>query len=134
MARKYSRAGIEQLEHLFATRGLELELVEALDEELSHRNTSRARKLRENVRHRLATLRSQQVGNTNYEVSHSSSAAAPQRDERTSNRSTPHSCDATQRRRGKSSGPLPPITNEPAHILDAWIGLEVLSPPRFRAP
>ncbi len=139
MARKFFRSSIQELEALFREKTDNVEVLLALEEELSYRKTDRAARLRNQVVERLAGLRTSSRGQ---------SSQKPQPIRSSTSQSSPHSHEnqpAThpQAVSAKNSGlgkpsraggetlPLPPITNKPDDVLSAWIALEVLSPPAY---
>ncbi len=140
MSRRFFQAGIDQLEALFRESASNVSLLRELNEELAYRTTNKARKLREAVQARLRTTHTAPPPRESRGAEHQST---PEEAEPTNGAST--SDDAKSRTRGgtagappprqrRPAGPLPPVTNEPAKILDAWTALEVLSPPPFNRP
>ena len=139
MARRFFRSSIQELEALFKENNNNVDILLALEEELSHRKTERAARLRNQVEERLVGLR---PGTSTREQasaeppplrpSQHQSVPRPHEEQQSSH---PHSLHSKTPVVGVSSGvegePPPPITNRPDDILSAWTALEVLSPPTY---
>jgi len=145
MNRRYFRSSIHELETLFESRTDDGAVLKALEEELAHRKTERAAKLRHRVATRLAqlgtstsaptlqrdSLQFEGFPNTESDLIIEACAMAAQK-----SADPPDPTSSTLRTRIKNHLPraMPPMTNAPKSILSAWTALEVLSPPVFRRP
>lgn len=130
MARKYFRLSIQELEVLFKTQNNNIDALQAIQDELTHRTTDRAARLRNQVTERLAALLRK-------------STSPPKETLQKPPRTAPHQTrpmppvyedhgPPIQPPPDKiSSATLPPITNRPEEVLSAWTALEVLSPPSY---
>ena len=144
MARQFFRSSIQELEALFKENNNNVDILLALEEELSHRKTERAARLRNQVEERLVVLR---PGTSSREQA----SAEPPPPRSSQHQSVPHTNEKQESSRPHSlrpenpvvdlpSGaegeppPLPPITNRPDDVLSAWAALEVLSPPTYVRP
>jgi hypothetical protein len=147
MARTFFSSSIQELEALFKEQNDGLELLQALQEELTHRKTERATRLRTQVTERLAALRSGTSSReqTSQELPlfppHQHQSASRSHEEQPSRHSQPlpveaPATDESPRTKARTAPPppLPPITNQPEDILSAWTALEVLSPPAYVRP
>ena len=138
MARRFFRSSIQELEVLCKEKHNNVDFLLALEEELGHRKTERAARLRSQVKERLVVLR---PGTSSRErvPAEPPPLRSPQhqsvprhREEQAS--AHPHSPHSKTPVIGIPSGaqgeppPLPPITNRPDDVLSAWTALEVLSP------
>jgi len=146
MARRFFRSSIQELEGLFKDKNSNVEILFALQEELCHRKSERAARLRNQVEERLAVLRpgtssrAQVLQNPPPLRSSQNQPASRPHEEQLSPH--PHSSPSMTSGVGESSGakegpplpPVPPITNRPADVLAAWTALEVLSPPTYTRP
>jgi hypothetical protein len=138
------RAGVADLERLFSQSGTDRAFLEVLLEELRHRRTPRAAKLRRRVEQVLGGAAGPGVGSSEIP------RAAP---ENVKGRSEPPSADPTPPPEpnglkpretwldkaapaGVGNGPRDSdaLKNDPLGILDAWTALEVLSPQLYRRP
>ncbi len=131
MTRPYFKVSIAELEAALADRGDDLPFLDALLDELGHRTTLRAGRLRQRVQQHLSR-RTQRDG-----AAPSRAVASPQ--EREEYEATPRGDDGALPTTPPPIEPAgrttyPPITNTPDGILSAWIALEVLSPPTFTRP
>lgn len=146
MARRFFSSSIQELEALFKEQNDSLELLQALHEELMHRKTERAARLRTRVTGHLAALRS---GTSAREQTSRKFPIFPQHQyqpssrlhgEQPSSHSQPPLTKASATREPPqteariTAPPLLPITNRPGEILSAWTALEVLSPPAYVRP
>ena len=147
MARRFFHSSVLELEALFKEQSDNVELLQALEEELAHRKTERAVKLRNRIRERLtASAQGPSTGEqtpTKPPVStpQKQPPASPSKEDLSGLRSLPRSAKARVTSenlratiRTASPQPLPPETNRPEDILSAWIALEVLSPQTYRRP
>jgi hypothetical protein len=142
MARKYFRSSIESLEAIFEDKKDSLEILEALKEELTHRKTKRAERLRDQVNIRLVALRAQSAtgARSSQETPHSPKSEPDSQDEpRHSSTHSRHAKTAPGREtpgaeERTASSPMPPVTDRPEEILSAWTALEVLSPQSYVRP
>jgi hypothetical protein len=142
MPRKYFRASIQELEALFKGQNDSIEVLQELHDELAHRTTDRAGKLRSRITDRLTNLRE---GGQKETVHVPPDVPPPQPNPRASahaeqtSRSTqpqpesPSPASETFRTEPPRAQqpPLPPVTNRPEEVLSAWTALEVLSPPSY---
>lgn len=143
MNRKYFRSSIDELENLFENQRDDGSALVALKDELEHRKTERAAKLRRRVETRLAQLEisnstptleqpSLQFGSV--QANECNSIVQPAGDILMSAQESTNNSDSinpTLHARFNKHGrdKTPTITNEPESILSAWTALEVLSPP-----
>jgi AAA domain len=147
MARTFFSSSIQELEALFSEQNDSLELLHALQAELTHRKTERAARLRTQVTERLTALRSgiSSREQTSQELplfpQHHHQSASRSHEEPPSHHPQPLPAAApapseTPRAEGRTTPPppLPPITNRPGEVLSAWTALEVLSPPAYVRP
>lgn len=144
MARKYFRSSIQELELLFRDQNDSIDILQALQEELTHRTTDRAARLRNQVIERLTALRKE--SSPQKETSHEPPPERPHQsqpmprmhEEKLASR-PPKPPDrpspATESLRAKppteQQRPFPPVSDRPEDILSAWTALEVLSPPNY---
>lgn len=137
MARRFSRLTIQELEALFAEKDNDAITLFALQEELTHRKSVRAGRLRRQVGERLAILQS--GASVQKPVSEKSSPRRSPDDqsgshthEKYPSSQCPPASPESSSREGSSETdrepPPPPITNQPHDILSAWTAMEVLSP------
>jgi hypothetical protein len=147
MARTFFYSSIQELEALFKEQNDSLDFLRALQEELTHRKTERAARLRNQVTERLTMLRS---GTSSREETSQELPFIPKHQHQSASRSheeqllhhpqsPPAKAPATSETpRAEASTaplpPLPPITNRPEGVLSAWTALEVLSPPAYVRP
>jgi hypothetical protein len=130
MSRPFFKSGIGDLEAAFDRGRNNPEFLLKLIDELSHRSTDRAARLKARAVQALGTLRQfsdQRIspdGQANARPS-----AAPVVPE-----SPPLPAAPTIEHAAASRKPMPPISNSPDAVLSAWTALEVLSPPSFRRP
>lgn len=147
MARTFFRSSIQDLEALFKEQNDSLELLRALQEELTYRKTERAARLRNQVTERLMALRSGTSSReqTSQELplipKHQPQSASRSHEKQPSHHPQPPYAKApatSETPRAEASTapppPLPPITNRPEGVLSAWTALEVLSPPAYVRP
>ena len=147
MARKFFHSSVQELEVLFKEQNKSIELLEALQEELTHRKTERAAKLRSQVAERLTALkgetssreRSPQKPPIPPPDQHQSASLSPEGQPKPYPQPLPTKAPDTKEKPGTVANtipppPLPPVTNRPKEILAAWTALEVLSPPAYRRP
>lgn len=147
MARTFFSSSIQKLEALFKEQNDSLELLHALQEELTHRKTERAARLRAQVTERLTALSSATSSReqTSQELPlfppHQHQSASRSYEEQPSHRPESPPAKAPAPSETPRAGartvpppPLPPITNQPEDILSAWTALEVLSPPAYVRP
>jgi hypothetical protein len=148
MTRKYFHSSIQELEASLNEHEGDVQVLRALQEELKHRTTERAARLRNRVMERLtastsATSLPEPQNSFKFSLFPSSlhQPPAPSHSEQASIRSQrpvakPATTIETLRVaiRNEPPRPLPPITNQPDKILSAWTALEVLSPQAFRRP
>ena len=148
MTRKYFQSPIQELEALLNEHEDDVQVLRALQEELKHRTTERAARLRNRVMERLtsstsATSLPEPQNSFKFSLFPSSlhQPPAPSHSEQASLRSqVPVAKPATTIEtlrvaiRNEPPRPLPPITNRPDKILSAWTALEVLSPQAFDRP
>jgi len=141
MARKYFRASIQELEVLFKEQNDSIDVLLAIQDELTHRTTDRAARLRNRVTDRLAVLSKEAQKETLKEPSclppqeprpisrlhEEQISRPPQQPDRT----FPVNETSRTTLGMKQQPPLPSITNRPEEILSAWTALEVLSPPSY---
>jgi hypothetical protein len=130
MSRPFLNAQIGELEAAFDRRRTDVDFLRRLIDELSHRSTGRAARLKAKAVEALAAVSKP----TNLEWS--PSAGDPRHEKKRPPKPTPpppqtaepdDSAILTQK-------PMPEISNLPAAVLSAWTALEVLSPPSFRRP
>jgi len=122
MNRRYSRFSIHELETLFESRKDDGSVLKALQDELAHRKTERATKLRGRV-----VIRLTQLGIC-------TSASTRLQHQKSANHPDPTDTALQARVKNHSQRAIPPLTNAPESILSAWTALEVLSPQTFRKP
>lgn len=135
MLRPLLNASIVQLETLFEKRNDDAEFLRTLLDELSHRSTERARRLKSQVAQALATRDKPSTSSTGRPQGRppagSDVGTAPRLrypEPRVVEKEPGEPSASSQRRQ------TPPISDSPEGILDAWIALEVLSPQTFRRP
>jgi hypothetical protein len=148
MNRRYFRSSIHELETLFEKRKDNGSVLKALQEELAHRKTERAEKLRGRVMMRLTQLGSCTSASTLQQYSlhfggvpniesepiieaYADTLAVPQTSD---DYTDPTSTVLGALVKDHSQRAIPPLTNAPESILSAWTALEVLSPQTFRKP
>ncbi len=148
MNRRYFRSSIHELETLFENRKDDGSVLKALQDELAHRKTERAAKLRGRVVTRLTQLGICTFGSTLQQHSlqfgvvpsvnsypnveaYANTLAVPQK---SADRPNPTSTALRARVKSHSQRAIPPLTNAPESILSVWTALEVLSPQTFRKP
>jgi hypothetical protein len=148
MNRRYFRSSIHELETLFEKRKDNGSVLKALQEELAHRKTERAEKLRGRVMMRLTQLGSCTSASTLQQHSlhfggvpniesepiieaYADTLAVPQTSD---DYTDPTSTVLGALVKDHSQRAIPPLTNAPESILSAWTALEVLSPQTFRKP
>ena len=130
MSRPFFKSGIGDLEAAFARERSDPAFLQTLIDELSHRSTDRAVRLKAQALHALGTLQNipdhstSPAPQSNARPSASPVAPAPPR----------YAATTTTEHAAAERTPMPPISNSPAAVLSAWTALEVLSPPSFRRP
>jgi len=148
MNRSYFRSSIHELETLFEKRNDDGVVLKALEDELAHRKTERAAKLRSRVTTRLIELgictsastlqqhfvQFQQVPSTTSDRVADACAHTSTGPQRSDDHPNPTSSTLREQIRNHEPRAIPHITNTPESILSAWTALEVLSPPAFRRP
>ena len=145
MARKYFRSSIQELEVLFKDQNDIIDVLLAIQDELTHRTTDRAARLRNRVTDQLAVLRKGAHKETSQEPPRVPSHEPPPMPRVYEEQVLPPpqippdrtiSASRTSRTepRMEQQPPLPPITNRPDDVLSAWTALEVLSPPSYVRP
>jgi hypothetical protein len=137
MARTFFKSSIQDLEALFKRENDNLKLLQALHEELTHRKTLRAARLRNQVMARLTALKTET--SSREQSSQESASSSDEEPPSHSSQASPNKTSATSESpqaeaRTAPPSPLPPITNGPEDILSAWTALEVLSPPDYVRP
>lgn len=145
MNRRYFSSSIDEPETLFENQKDKRSVLEILENELPHRKTELAARLRGRVAGRLTQLgirtssstleqESVQFDGTPVNGIDQHQSDAPGMRKKSADNSGPTS--ATLRGRVKNQAPraLPGETNTPESVLSAWTALEVLSPPGFRRP
>jgi hypothetical protein len=130
MVRKYFRSSIQELEVLLKDQNNSIDVLQALEDELTHRTTDRAARLRSKVIDRLAVLR--KVVPPRKKPSQEPPPVPPHQSRPTFPMSEDHGSSIPPGR--PSSIPAPPISNRPDEVLSAWTALEVLSPPSYVRP
>ena len=141
MARRFFRSSIQDLEALFNEKNNNVDTLLALEEELSHRKTERAARLRNQIEKRLVVLRpgtpSREQVSAEPPLPRSSQHQSVPHPHEKQEPPHPHSLRPENSVVGLPSGgegeppPLPLITNRPDDVLSAWTALEVLSPPTY---
>jgi hypothetical protein len=130
MSRPFFKTRIGELEAAFDRERSDPEYLRMLIEELSHRSTGRAARLKARAVQALGTLRK-------------SSDHRPNPDNEANAKPLPASVvpislrptvETTAEHAPSERKPMPPISNAPHAILSAWTALEVLSPPSFQRP
>jgi len=145
MARKYFRSSIQELEMLLKDQKDSIDVLQAIEDELTHRTTDRAARLRNRVTDRLADLRKEAHKATSQEPPRVPSHQPPPTSRMDEKQVLPppqiqpaRTISASETSRTKprmeQQPPLPPITNRPDEVLSAWTALEVLSPPSYVRP
>jgi hypothetical protein len=140
MARRFFRSSIQELETLFKENHNNVDILFSLEEELSHRKTERAARLRNQVEERLVVLRPSPSSREQtsaelppFRSSQHQSVSSSQEEQQSSHPYSTHSTTPiVDEPPGVGGAPpplLPPITNQPNDVLLAWTALEVLSPP-----
>jgi hypothetical protein len=148
MTRKYFHSSIQELEALLNVPENNVQVLRELQEELKHRTTERAARLRNRVIERLggskaATSLPQLQNSIEFSLfsSNQYELPAPSPSEQASGRAqgsiakpavTTETLRVAIKKEPRQS--LPSITNRPDEILSAWTALEVLSPQAFRRP
>jgi hypothetical protein len=127
MSRRFFAVRIDELEAAFDRQRDQVEFLEKLVDELSHRSTERARQLKARAVQALGTAKKAPRSKATAADDHRFSRQAPPA-------SAPDtgSVDAGQKPFRRVA--MPPISDAPKAILSAWTALEVLSPPSFRRP
>jgi hypothetical protein len=131
MARPFFNSSITELEAAFTSRRHDLVFLNTLAEELRHRTTDKARKLREAVERARAQHGSAVPPN---DSGASQDPNRPQREPPPEENRSPRDGPRNPPPEPPPPIPLPPISNRPEEILSTWTALEVLSPPTFRRP
>jgi hypothetical protein len=130
MSRPFFKSGIGDLEEAFDRERNDPEFLLKLIDELSHRSTDRAARLKARAVQALGTLRqfSDQRNSPEGQANARPSAASvlPEVPPLPAAPKIEHAAAVRT--------PMPPISNSPDAVLSAWTALEVLSPPSFRRP
>ncbi|HEV7395775.1 MAG TPA: AAA domain-containing protein [Pyrinomonadaceae bacterium] len=146
MNRRHFHSSIKELENLFEHGQYDQALLRDLEEELQHRKTDRAAKLRLRINARLLGLRTGTTpppkqpsidftGIVDVSKPVMPKPSVAEREQHTSfRRDAPTSASLRVSLRNNPQPPQPSINNSAKSILSAWIALEVLSPPAFRRP
>jgi hypothetical protein len=159
MSRPFANASIESLEDEFRNRKQDPGFLRVLLHELGFRTTSRAQRLKAGAERALAAASlgpAPQRAPVGPRVDRLPPAHPPRADADGGDqppRVTPPPRIAPPRAAPVSggpgpaapradppapaprrAGPLPPVSNTPERVMDAWTALEVLSPPSFRRP
>jgi len=148
MNRRYFHSSIHELETLFENRKDDGFVLKALQDELAHRKTERAVKLRSRVARRLTQLgvcssksklqehsvQFEQVPNIKSDGIVEACADLLMVQPKSVDQPYPISTTLQAQVKNHSQRAIPRITNAPESILSAWSALEVLSPPSFRRP
>ena len=133
MKRPYFKASIAELEAMLANRDDDAALLTALLEELNHRTTLRAGRLRQRVQNCLSLL-----ARGEHAAPRSSSISIAEDD-----RSEAFHIDDDDplpqpppltRENARPRPKYPSISDDPERILSSWIALEVLAPQTFTQP
>jgi ABC-type polysaccharide/polyol phosphate transport system, ATPase component len=127
MTRPYFQASIEELEAAFNSRRQDSVFLAALLDELGHRTTLRARRLRQQVQQQIDRSSERSGAATGRQR-----AIKPKPEPTSLPPQTPLAEAPPVDRRVPSE--YPPNTNMPEQVLSAWTALEVLSPPTFTRP
>jgi len=133
--RPYLGKGIKELETLYEKRGGSPNILQALQDELSHRKTERARCLLRKVSEKIYSERYISESSSQEYTKASQIELIPEPDVIPDPLLTQSkiSLDAYYKSNSNRQA-TPPITNEPTNILSTWIALEVLSPKTFKRP
>jgi AAA domain len=126
MSRTYFRASIEELEHLASGQPNGPQL-QTIVEELGHRNSDRAERLRAELEKRLSPFADKHVLLEKPQPTPPS--ATPRNVASLQSTSTSFEPQPTE-----AHTAYPPIRNKAPDILKAWTSLEVLSPTTFERP
>lgn len=120
--RPFFSRSIMELESAFEERSTEPDFIDALAEELTHRQTDRAQRLAE----RVETTRDAATAARTAAKVQTPPLPAPA-PSATQFRDVPPAV-------ARVDTPMPPITNAPGQVLGAWTALEVLNPQTFAKP
>ena len=144
MARRFFRSSIYELEALFKEKNNNVDILLALEEEVSHRKTERAARLRNQVKERLVVLRpgtssreQASAGPQSLQSFQHQSVSGTHEEQQSSHPHILHPETPVVSIPSSAEGepsPLPPITNRPDDVLSAWTALEVLSPQLYTWP
>src|SRR5688500_17526909 len=131
MARRFFRSTIQELETAFKKYRPDVSFLRDLLDELSHRTTDRAVKLRIAAQTQLRKLSAVESSPPSQPSPQPPGEPTPRdnsnkRQERITNSSSSPTLPQPEY---ADTIPPPPVTNEPEQILSSWIALEVLSPP-----
>lgn len=123
-SRPYFNKSIDDLETIFTTSPDDAAVCQTILNELGHRTTPRAQKLREEI---AAARPASRPTHTQPTTARGTSQA------KEPSRPSPASPPPPSDKRPRSApGPKPPVTNDPQNVLRAWTALEVLSPQGYR--
>ena len=129
MVRKYFRSSIQELEVLFKDQNDSIDTLQAIQDELTHRTTDRAARLRNRVTDRLAVLSKGAHKETAHEPprvpSHQPLPISRVYDEDPASpppqiqpdRTIPASEALRREQRMEQQPPLPPVTNQTEEVL-----------------
>jgi hypothetical protein len=148
MTRRYFHSSIHELETLFENRKDDGSVLKALEDELTHRKTERAEKLRHRVSMHLtqlgiftssSMLKQHPLDSGSVPVNVNDGIVQPRADTLMAPKKSAHDSERVSTtlqawQKNHSQQAVSPITNAPESILSAWIALEVLSPQTFRKP
>jgi hypothetical protein len=144
MIRPFFSKSIEELEIVFDRRRDDPESLDNLIEELSHRTTQRASKLKTRAVQALGTIEKSGRREGADVPPMQDDQASPQPPRSAPRPTEPKPSPMPQEPRPVPEPsladvrpveqPMPPITDSPTAVLSAWTALEVLSPPSFRRP
>jgi AAA domain len=132
MKRPYFKVSIAELEAALASRGDDAAFLSVLLEELTHRTTLRAGRLRQRVQHSLDLL-----ARENHAAPSNSSSPAVEQDPPEAFPMHDEPLPSPPLSAGENAAPrpqYPPINDDPERILSSWIALEVLAPQTFTKP
>jgi hypothetical protein len=130
MSRPFFKIGIGDLEKAFNRERNDPGFLLKLIDELSHRSTDRAARLKARAVQTLERLRSSSDQSTAPDGQANPRPRAPS----FKAESSPSPVAPTVKHAAAVPKPMPPISNSPHAVLSAWTALEVLSPPSFQRP
>jgi hypothetical protein len=136
MTRPFFHSHISELEAEFARRKHEPTFFHDLIHELDHRKGPRASRLKSQAIEALAKLQTLSTSPSSARASSSRGKTSSQAESNPRPEKPPPEAIEINPSRipADRRPPVPPVTNAPEGILDAWTALEVLSPPTFRRP